>query len=217
MFISGTCVSVRDVVEKAGPLAMRGAFRWLDQEIARECLPSQGWREALATPAKQMLASGAQLEPAPLALCAWCASPEAAARSLSADRSDIQQLARQPLTALVPPLRVPTAFLLMALGLNARTHAGLQPVVNSFFVVHDALASGDYSSESWWLLSPQLPYLGIWRDWDRCEKLRRAAREWLEDHVKSGNPLLATAKSKEHRALAKRVFAAEPDVNDHID
>jgi len=217
MFIAGTYTSVRDVVQKAEPLAMQGAFRWLEQEIAREFLPSREWREALAASATHLLASGTQLEPAHLALCAWCMPAQAATRTISADRPDIQQLASQPLSILVPPLRVPTAFLLMALGLKAETNAGLRPVVNSFYLVHDALASGDYSSESWWLLSPQLPYLGIWRDWDRCEKLRKAVHQWLLDRVTTGDPLLAAAKGVEQQILAKRVLAATPDENDHID
>lgn len=217
MFIAATYVGVREAVENAGPHVMQSAFRWLEYGIAHELLPSRAWREALAAPASKLLVGTEELPPAPLALCAWCVPPETARHSLSASRQDIQRLAEQPLDKLPSPLRVPTAFLLMALGLRAKSDVGVKLVVKGFFPVHDALASGDYSTESWSLLSPELPYLGWWRDWDRCEKLRRAVHDWLSQHVKTGNPLLAAADTAERRELSHRVSTGDTVSDNFLD
>lgn len=217
MFIAATHISVREVVERAGSLAMNGAFRWLEHGLSQEYLPSQGWREALADPAKKLLTSSEPLSPAPLALCAWCVSSETARHVLSASRQDIQQLAEQPIETLPSPLRVPTACLLMALGLMATDGTGSRLILRSFYFVHDVLAAGNYSSESWRLLSPELPYLGWWRDWDRCEKLRRAVRGWVSKHAKSGNPLLEAADTPERRELARQVVGADTESDEFLD
>lgn len=215
MFIAATDVAVREVVEKAGPHAMQGAFRWLDHGIAQDLLPSEPWRDALSVPAETLL-SKEQMPPGPLALCAWCLPRAAARRVLSASRQDIQELASQSLEVLPRPLRVPTSFLLVTLGLLSESEVGVKLLVNSFFTVHDALGSGDYSSDSWLLLSPELPYLGWW-NWDRCEKLRRATCDWLSHHVQSGNPLLKAALTPQHRELSKRVYAGDSHTGDFID
>ena len=40
--------------------------------------------------------------------------------------------------------------------------------------LHDALASERLTDEAWRIVKPRLPYGSLWRDWDQCEKLRRA-------------------------------------------
>jgi hypothetical protein len=188
MVLSATGVAVRDVVAKAGPHAIEGAFRWLESTIANEFLPSQVWREALAVSAASRLRDPEPLSPAKLALCSWLVAPESARQLLSASRQDIQVLARS-FDALPKPLRVPAAFLLVTLGLRDGNVEGAQLVVQGFTLVHDALASRDYFPESWALLSPELPYLGFWSDWDRCEKLRRAVRNRFPKHDQIQNTL----------------------------
>ena len=217
MFIAATYVAVRESVANAGPYAIEGAFRWLDSQAAKEYLPSQPWRDALAPQAAKVLAQGSPLPPAHLALCAWLAAPDAARKLLAAGRPDVQNLAQQPLQAIPGPLREHTAFLLVTLGLRAEGSEGLKPLVRGFFDVHEALASVRFSSESWQTLSPELPRLKVWRDWDRCEKLRRAARTWLSEHVKSGNPLLDAADTQTRQDIARRVFRAPADSDDFLD
>jgi hypothetical protein len=217
MFIAATYVAVRQAVEKAGPHAMEGAFRWLDNKVSHESLPSQSWREALATEAANLLSQGKPLPPAHLAFCAWFVPPDTARALLSASRNDVQTLAQHPLEQLPVPLRSHTAFLLVALGLSATGAEGLTPLVRGFFDVHEGLASLHFSSESWQTLSPEVPRLSLWRDWDRCEKLRRAVRAWLSKHVTTGNPLLQAANTTERREIARRVFASGSDPDDFID
>ena len=208
MFIAATYVAVREAVQNAGPHAMKGAFKWFDHPIAHESLPSQPWREALAAPAKELLEKGEQLPPASLALCAWCAPLETIHQRLSASRKDVGQLAEQPLENLPLPFRVPTAFLLVTLGLRTPDRGGTKLILAGFFTVHDALARTIYSPESWSMLSPELPYLGVWDDWDRCEKLRQAVRKWLLSYAGSGQPLLDAATTPEFRGVAQRTLKA---------
>ena len=216
MLIAATYVAVREAVGRAKSCVMQGAFRWLEHPIAQRVLPSQPWREALAAPAAEFLGRENNLTPVKLAFIAWCIPPEAALRTLSADRGDVQNLASQ-LEVLPPPLRVPTVFLLTTIGLRAATDAGISLIVRSFYPLHDALASREYPDESWLLLSPQLPYLGRWSDWDRCEKLRRAVNNWLTQHVKVGNPLREAATTAERRRLARRVADSGDEIDDFID
>jgi hypothetical protein len=74
----------------------------------------------------------------------------------------------------------------------------------------EALATGGHSSESWWLLAPELPDLGWWRDWDRCEKLRRAVHRYLNSHGKS-NRLFDFAKTPNERKIARKVADIDAD------
>lgn len=210
MFIAATYVSVREAVAMAGQFAMSGAFRWLEDPISQEVLPSHAWREALAPPAVELLAKSKTLLPAQLALCAWCAPADEVRRILSASREDVQRLAEEPPDTIPSPLRVPTAFLLVAVGLRENSAASSNLILRNFFTAHEALASGHLSSESWWLLSPELPDLGWWRDWDRCEKLRRAVHRFLVQH--GGNKRLREfARTSDERKLARKVAENETD------
>lgn len=217
MFVAATGVSVRQVVEKAGPLAMEGALRWLHEGESIRLLPSEGWRDALALPAEDMLCAGDNLEPGSLALCAWCVSSGCAKRVLSASRTDIRNLVTQGLERIPEPLRMPTGFLILALGLLSRDISGLPLITCSFFGVHEALKHGNYSTESWQMLAPELPYLGWWRDWDRCEKLRLAVRDWFRRHSGSEDILLDAADSSERRMLVREVFTDEGPTREFLD
>jgi hypothetical protein len=210
MFIAATYVSMREAIGLAGPFAMPGAFRWLDHQVAQKFLPTHSWRDALASPAVEMLSQTIDLQPAQLALCAWCASPIDVRRILSASRADIQRMAEVSPSAIPHPLRESTTFLLLTLGLRENSDSALIMVLNNFFIVHDALASGNHSSESWWLLSPELPMLGIWRDWDRCERLRRAVHSYLVQHD-ACNRLREFAKTPEEKKIARKVIKNESD------
>lgn len=210
MFIAATYVSVREAVALAGQFAMSGAFRWLDHQVAEGVLPSHAWRDALASPAIAMLTQTKNLQPTQLALSAWCAPTAEVRRTLFASREDVQRLADESPDAIPSPLRIPTAFLLLAIGLRENSDVAAKLVLRNFFIVHEALASGEHSSESWWLLSPELPDLGWWRDWDRCKKLRRAVHLFLTLHG-GNNRLLEFAKTLNERKIACKVIGIDSD------
>jgi hypothetical protein len=207
MFLAPTNVAVRDAVERSGPLAIEGAFEWLSSRNAQECLPSQIWREALGPSAADRLRNTEDSSPEQLALCAWFVRPEVARQLLRGSRRDVQRLADQPLETLPALLRLHAAFLLVALGLHIGDIEGVKLLARGFFPVYDALASNNYSSESWGLLSPELPQLGMWREWDRCKKLRRALRNKASPPAAVMlNALVKAATNPEHLALARRIY-----------
>jgi hypothetical protein len=210
MIVAGTDVAVRTAVEKADSYALVGALRWLDSEPAQERLPSQLWRDALAGPAATYVKRGMAPSPGALAFCACLLEPGVARQLLSATRPDVQELARTPIESLPATLRVPTAFVLVTLGLRAGGAEGVSLAARGFFPVYKALASDNYSSDSWRLLSPELPHLGFWREWDRCEKLRRAVRNRFSSGLQPmATALLRVAASQAERDIAKQVANGE--------
>jgi hypothetical protein len=210
MFITATTVATRNVVERAGAHAIEGAFRWLQSPIAKEYLPSQIWREALAGHAAIRLADSKPLPPDQLALCAWLVPPRTARESLNASRQDIQRLAELSLERLPRPLRVPTAFLLVSLGLRNKNPEGMKLILRGFFLVYDALATSQYSSDSWSLLAPELPLSPFWTEWDRCKKLRRALRQrgLNENEIKQ---LIETAVDAHNREVVRKIVYDKDD------
>lgn len=210
MFIAATYVSVREAVAMAGPFAMTGAFRWLEHQVAKEVLPSQVWRDALASCAVAQLSQTSDLQPAQLALCAWCVPSEDVRRILSASREDVQRMAEAPPDAIPTPLQVSTAFLLLTLGLRENSDAAANMVLTNFFTVHSALATGAFSSESWWLISPELPAFRWWRDWDRCEKLRQAVHFSLSQRG-ACKRLREFANTSDERRIARKVAENDSD------
>ena len=214
MLIAATYVSVREAVALAGQFAMSGAFRWLEHQVAKEILPSHSWREALASPAVEMLSQTKNLQPAQLALSAWCVPSDDVRRILSASREDVQRMGEASPDSIPFPLRISTAFLLMTLGLRENSKAAANMILRNFFTVHEALATGAHSSESWWLLSTELPVLGWWRDWDRCEKLRRAVRFSLSQRDACKH-LREFAKTSDERKIARKVAKNEGDDSSH--
>ncbi|HEY4361434.1 MAG TPA: hypothetical protein VGN17_10705 [Bryobacteraceae bacterium] len=211
MLIAATNVAVREAVERAGSYAIEGALRWLSHSVSQQYLPSQGWRDALAEAATSRLQNTNLFSPTALAFCSWLVPPKVVRETLNAARKDVQQLARQALEELPAPLRLHTAFLVVTLGLRAGGNEGIELLSRGFFPVYDALASDNYSSDSWQLLSTELPHLGIWKEWDRCRKLRKAVRKQFssEKHLVARR-LLESAASPDNLATARHLFKDLP-------
>ena len=206
MFAAGTGVGVRDAVEKAGSQAIQGTFRWLETDMRQRQLPPQIWRDALAGWAVNYVRENGSLEANQLALCSWFLGPESARQLLNVSRQDVQALAAQPFEKVPRQLQLHSAFLLVTLGLRSGGTEGIKFLVNGFFIVYEALASSNYTSESWLLLSPELPYLGIWREWDRCKKLRHAVRERFSEHKSVVvQALIDSATTSEQRSIARKI------------
>ena len=193
MLAAETDTGVNDSTVRAGPFAIEAAFRWVESGGMLDRLPSGIWREALGPSAVDRLESK-PLAPLRLALCAWLA-PLDFARQIAAARQDVQELARTAVEDLPKPLRLPTAFFLMTLGLRSESSEGLPLLARGFVLVHTSLATDNYPWESWQLLSPLLPNLGWFRDWDKCEKLRRGVREWLSHRGISSITFQQTAET----------------------
>jgi hypothetical protein len=205
MFVAATFVSVNSAVRNSGSYAMPGAFRWLNHEISKRLLPSPEWRHALIEAAANELAGGKTLSPSQLALCSWIVPPEAVRYWLSTSRTDLLELASKSLDELPKPLRSYTAFVLVTVGLRSKTLDGVKLIKRGYFQVHEVLANGQATSDEWALLGPELPRIG-WNEWDRCEKLRRAARKWLSNYWKNGNPLMEAASTTRESEIAREIL-----------
>ncbi|WP_263417860.1 GAP1-N1 domain-containing protein [Terriglobus albidus] len=201
-----TAIPARTLVQRANSFALQGIFEWLSKPDNGEWLPTEQWRDALSEAAADQLQTTEFLSPLRLAFCAWLAPPDIARALLRSSRPDIQLLAKQALEELPTWLRSHTAFLLVTLGLTSTEESGVECIVRSFFDVHEQLARGQYSGESWRLLAPCLPDLGFWKEWDRCKKLRKAVRE-LPDGYRQlvANALLESSQSPEQEKLAIRI------------
>jgi len=221
-FVTATTVAVRESVDKAGTYAILGIHIWLSSKGANEYLPSQIWREALATPVVDYLQSENSISPESLALCAWIIAPNTIREILNSTRNDVQILAQQPLSNLPKPLRLPTAFLLVTLGLRACGPAGIILIRRGYFEVYEALATStemrlNFPWESWILLSSELPQPGTFRDWDRCKRLRKAVRKWIERYPEFKNSILNERNSIERSKIVRETLDADDDQEEFID
>ena len=68
------------------------------------------------------------------------------------------------------------AFLL-ALGFNNPQPRAYELVARAFQIVHDAAEKDELGYDNWRLLNYQVPTISWWRNWDKCERLRRALVE----------------------------------------
>lgn len=68
------------------------------------------------------------------------------------------------------------AFIL-ALGFDNAHTDSVMFVTKSFQVVHDAAERNELFYESWGMLKDSVPSISYWRDWDKCERLRRGLIE----------------------------------------
>jgi GTPase-associated protein 1, N-terminal domain type 1 len=196
MLMAGTTVAAREVTQRAGLAALDGALDWLVETPSAK-LPPPLWREVLRPLAEKRLARGT-LSPPELAFCATIV-PATIAAGLPATRPDVQALASEPLDILPASLHVPTAFLLVTLGLQASAEVGAPLLARGFFPAHDALEGATEPPEAWRLLQPHLPLLWFWEEWDRCLKLRRALENWVYAHPNALGTILAAARKPAER------------------
>ncbi len=200
MLTAGTTVGAQEVTHRAGAAALDAALDWIIDSLSAD-IPLSLWREVLRPLAEERLA-GAMLSPSELAFCTAIVPPTIAAR-LSATRADIQALASEPLEKLPSSLRLPMAFLLVTLGLQASAEIGASLLARGLFPVHEALEGATEPPEAWRLLQPHLPVLWYWQEWDRCEKLRRGLANWLRAYPTAFKTVLAAARNHADRQLVE--------------
>lgn len=61
----------------------------------------------------------------------------------------------------------------LAIGMTNKSTNACKLVDYSFQFVHDSLKNDSLDYNSWSLFKDKLPHLSFWRDWDKCERLRR--------------------------------------------
>jgi len=196
MLTAGTTVAAREVTQRAGPIALDGALDWLIKDSSAN-LPPPLWRKVLRPLAEERLTGGMLTAPE-LAFCAVLVRPSIAA-GLSPTRADLRALNSESLETLPAPLRLPTAFLLVTLGIQASSEIGAPLLACGFFPVYEALEGATEPPEAWRLLQPHLPMLWFWEEWDRCLRLRRALENWVQSHPGTLGTILAAARKPSHR------------------
>jgi tetratricopeptide (TPR) repeat protein len=72
---------------------------------------------------------------------------------------------------------VETIAFLLTLSFNNPKDGACELARLSFEIVHDSVANSELESHSWQNLEKHLPSLSWWRNWDRCERLRRGLVE----------------------------------------
>jgi hypothetical protein len=177
MLAARTEVGATIIVERAGPSAIAGAFRWLHRKERQKELPSPLWREALWRHASEHL-KNTSLPPIEFTFCVSLLPPEVAA-GLSPERADVQALARMNSNELPAALRTYAAFFLTTMALQANCKVGAPLLTRGFFSTYDALASQSEPPEAWQMLQPLLPRAWFWAEWDRCKSLQNGVNNWL--------------------------------------
>jgi hypothetical protein len=148
---------------------------------------ASAWREAFAHLTPEFLTLDLKHSAAELALFAWLSPTDVLSCRLDLEEC-LRSLASVSQADLPPILRICRDFLLVSLML--RSSSGDDALADEGILrVYDALATNRYPRQLWSLLSPSLPDLGWFRDWDKCERLRRGIRRHWSDRGISGNPL----------------------------
>jgi hypothetical protein len=71
----------------------------------------------------------------------------------------------------------------LALGLDGAVVRADALAVATFETVHEAIAAGHLEYQTWLLFENHVPVLSAWRNWDKCERLRRGLVDSWERHL----------------------------------
>jgi hypothetical protein len=86
---------------------------------------------------------------------------------------------------------------ILSIGFNNPGEGSEELVARSFEIVHDAAARNQLDYRSWQILERQIPSLTWWRDWDRCERLRRALIDRFMRYDWPAEHFLRTVRNRE--------------------
>ncbi len=169
-----------ELIARLGFAAVHAVLKWLDRRssvcaITLDTLPKE-WRRVLG------------MHPTLLLECLTSAAFEGnevsayATTLLDPHSPDVHNFVDSSWRALaqVTPairdrtLRVATMAFLLALAFDGVGASAPFLVAASFSVVHAAASKAELPFDAWKSLRVCLPNLNGWRDWDQCEKLRRA-------------------------------------------
>lgn len=150
MLVAGSDVLAEDVIRHHGSVAVAAVLDWLEHS-------GQPRYETMAL-------FTSLLDPHSASVLKFGTSPW-----LPLARSDGSDLGEQT--------RIRVMAFILALGFNNPDGQAPQLVAEAFQSVHDAAETERLPYASWRLLMYQAPSLTWWREWDKCERLRRALVE----------------------------------------
>lgn len=181
-----------------GASAIDAALRWLEEHPPTPGRLSPTWRDALAARPDELtswLESHETPQPTILAMLAEFLVPHVN-RLSQLTPSDWLPLVRDPTWGSETRAYMKVQTFLLALGLGSGEKGAHELTAFSFEPVHDAIAEGRLPQELWKLLEPHLPPAGLFWDWDKCERLRRAFVERLLRFKWPGELVLTAAREK---------------------
>jgi hypothetical protein len=126
---------------------------------------------------------------------------------LSPEKAEVHQLgspiwieAVQNSNDLPKERRISLFSFSLALSFMQSSQAACTLVTLTFDEVHEAAAEERLGYEAWKLFDEQVPLLSAWRNWDRCERLRRGLIDRFEEHQW---PVLDFAKCAKRKGTLK--------------
>lgn len=204
MLEAATNVGAREAVLASGAAVLDAAVDWV-RVTAQEDLPTITWREALRPIAEARLGEKPD-EDVELLLClALAAAPTV---SVAVSQAWMRRMLTEVELPTLPfPLKVPTAFVFVAVGLQTSGLSGARLIAQGYTIVHQALATQTEPIDSWRLLQPHLPALWFWQQWDRCEMLRQAIKIWARENPRHEDSLLQEAASAARSSLREALLS----------
>jgi hypothetical protein len=180
MLHAGSDAAAERAARRFGPVVVDTVLSWFDESEWQSPLDlPEGWRRAIASHTAailEWLGGRQQVREATGALIADLLNPHA---------TEVQRHGTDPWLKVLetPSAGTPTAArnrlcaFLLALGFDTPRGRPDELVARTFAPVHTALAGNAIGYESWIWLDDHLPSLALWRNWDRCERLRRGLAE----------------------------------------
>lgn len=169
-----------ELIKHLGFDAVHAVLNWLDKEhsvhaITLDTLP-QEWRRVLALhPA--LLLRWLATAPEVVEVNAYVTTlldPHSAETHSGVSDSWWHAFVQAAPSIRNHALLVATMAFLLALAFDGVGASAPFLVAGSFSIVHTAASRGELPYDAWRSLRAYLPALDGWRDWDQCEKLRRA-------------------------------------------
>lgn len=180
MLQAGSAAAAERSVRKFGAVAVFAAMTWFDEsrcQSPRDLL--EGWRRALSPQTSSLLAwlaDSPAVREASATLIADLSNPHSPEVRRNGADVWLKTIAN-PDSMTSASTRVRLHAFLLAFAFDAPPGRTDELVARTFETVHAALAEGRLADDSWVWIDDHLPTLAIWRNWDRCERLRRGLAE----------------------------------------
>jgi hypothetical protein len=193
--------------------ATTALLNWFSAEKSNRSLLPIAWQDALLTRQDEVLDwlrhAPDQCKPETLALAAATLNPHSPGVA-SLGLSPWLHLVEYPRFIGQYPHAQPAAFLL-AIGLTNRSTDAQELVATTFELVHEAAASDQLDYRAWQFLKSLLPPIRWGREWDKCERLRRALVAWLRDKPITASEFLRMIQAP---TLFRKLLESAEEVND---
>jgi hypothetical protein len=190
--------SVADhVLRRFGDVVVRVILDWFNDLTAGgvASLPP-GWRRCLTQHSPtvlEWLSASQNRTPQSVALAAQIL--DAHARNVHAAGLDVWTEAISKSGSLPEDARIRLHAFGLALALDIASQAASSLAVLTFDTVHNAAATSRLDYDAWSLFENHVPFLSWWRNWDKCERLRRGLIERFERNRWAVEQFIRCAKS----------------------